>query len=130
MLTLSFAIVLAFGIYGVYRLSLRSPLHQCGWNAVWRLACLIAALRLSALWFGVAGLLRSDWLQVPAYLLLMLSLPEIYLVKGIRTEPYRWAMAGSVVLATTSFLWAAGLIWVWNRVRVKGETSLARPENS
>lgn len=130
MLTLSFAIVLVFCIYGVYRLSFRNPLHQCGWSAVWRLACLIAALRLSALWFGVAGLRRSDWVQVPAYLVLMLDLPEIYLVKGIRTEPYRWAMAGSVVLATTSFLWAAGLIWVWNRVRVKGETSLGRPANS
>lgn len=130
MLTLILTMVLAFCIYGIYRLTTRIPLYRCGWAGVWRLACLIAALRLSALWFGVAGLARPDWLQVPAYLVLMLDVPDIYLVKGTRTEPYRWAMLGSVVLATTSFAWAAVFCWVWNRLRVKAETTVARPEDN
>ena len=92
MLTLIFTMVLVSCIYGVYRLSTRIPSYRCGWPGVWRLACLIAALRLSALWFGVTGLRRPDWLQVPAYLVLILDLPEIYLVKSARTAPYRWAI--------------------------------------
>ena len=129
MLTLSFTAVLIFCIYGMYRLGTRIPLHRCGWPRVWRLACLIAAVRLSALWFGVVGLGRPDWLQVPAYLVLMLDLPELYLVKSARTEPYHWAMLGSVVLATTSFAWAAGFFWVWNRLRAKVAMTVGRPED-
>ena len=129
MLILIFAMVMVFCIYGIYRLTnTRVPLYRLGWASVWRLACLIAALRLSALWFGVAGLRRPDWLQVPTYFLLMLDLPDIYLVKGTRTEPYRWAMLGSVLLAATSFAWAAGFCWVWNRLRAKAETTVARDE--
>ena len=123
MLTLIFTMVLVSCIYGVYRLSTRIPSYRYGWPGVWRLACLIAALRLSALWFGVTGLRRPDWLQVPAYLVLILDLPEIYLVKSARTAPYRWTILGSLILATTSLAWAAAFFWVWNRVRVKAETT-------
>jgi hypothetical protein len=130
MLTLSFTVVLVFCIYGIYRLTTRIPLYRCGWPGVWRLACLIAAVRLSALWFGVTGLRRPDWLQLPAYLVLILDLPEIWLVKSTRTEPYRWAILGSVILATTSFAWAAAFVWVWNRLRVRAETTVARPEDN
>ena len=42
---------------------------------MWRLACLIAGLRLAALWLGVTGLARPDWLQALAYFVLMLDLP-------------------------------------------------------
>lgn len=130
MLTLSFTAVLVVCIYGMYRLRTRIPLHRCGWSGVWRLAILIAALRLSALWFGVSGLRRPDWLQVPAYLVLMLDLPELYLVKSTRTEPFRWALQGSVILAATSFAWAAAFLWVWNRLRAKAEPTVGRPEDS
>ena len=117
MLILGFSLVLVACLYGVWRLSTRVSRHRYGWPGVWRLACLIAALRISALWFGQVGLSRADWLQGPAYLILMLGLPEIYIVRGARSEPFRWAILGSGVLAATSFLWAAAFFWVANRLQ-------------
>src|SRR5215470_12045206 len=117
MLTVSLAVVLIFCVCGIYRLTALIPVHRRGWPAVWRVACLIAALRLSALWFGVTGLRRPDWLQIPAYLALLVDLPELYLVKGARIEPYRWAILGSVILATTSIAWAAVFVWICNRLK-------------
>ena len=84
-----------------------------------------AALRISALWLGQAGLSRADWLQVPAYLALMLGLPEIYIVRGARTVPLRWAMLGSVILAATSLLWASAFFWLTNRLRLKARRNLS-----
>jgi hypothetical protein len=85
----------------------------------------IATLRISALWLGQAGLSRADWLQVPAYLALMLGLPEIYIVRSARTAPFRWAMLGSVILAATSVLWASAFFWVANRLRLKARRGLS-----
>jgi hypothetical protein len=113
---LGLALVLAFCIYGLFRLSARTPSHRVGWSGVWRLACLIAFLRIGALWFGYFGFRRPDFVQVAADLVVMLTLPEIYMVKSFRTEPFRWAMLGSTILAITSFAWAAAFFWVSNRL--------------
>jgi len=121
MLTLGLAVVLVGCIYGVFRLSTSNTPYRVGWPGVWRLACVIAALRLTALWLGSAGLRRADWLQVPGYLLLMFDLPEIYLVKGVRNAPDRWVVLSSLILAVTSLAWAAAFFWVWNRLRAKAE---------
>src|SRR5215469_8839312 len=51
----------------------------------------------------MAGLQRSDWLQVPASLVLDLGPPDIYIVRAARAEPLRWVTLGSVTLAITSF---------------------------
>jgi hypothetical protein len=125
MLTLGFSLVLVSCIYGVWRLSTRASEHRYGWPAVWRLACVIAAVRISALWLGQAGLSRTDWLQVPAYFALMLELPEIYIVRGARTAALWWAMLGSMILAATSFLWASAFFWLANRLRIKGRRGLS-----
>lgn len=125
MLILGFSLVLVSSIYGVWRLSARASEHRYGWPAVWRVACVIATLRISALWLGQAGLSRADWLQVPAYLALMLGLPEIYIVRSARTAPFRWAMLGSVILAATSVLWASAFFWVANRLRLKARRGLS-----
>ncbi len=47
----------------------------------------------------------------------MLALPEIYLVRSMRTDPLKWAIILSTLLAITSFVWAALLIWVADRLR-------------
>ena len=117
MVILGLTLVLAFCIYGVFRLSARTPSHRVGWSGVWRFACLIAFLRVGALWFAYSGFRRPDWVQSAAYLVTMLTLPDIYLVKGLRTEPFRWAILGSVILTITSFAWAAAFFWVSNRLR-------------
>ncbi len=114
-------LVLVSCIYGVWRLSARPPAHRIGWSTISRLAFLIAVLRISALWVGWAGLRRSDWLQIPAYFIVMLGLPDIYMVKAARAEPLRWAILGSLTLAATSFGWSAALLWVVNRLCSKSQ---------
>ena len=59
MVTLVFALVLVCCIYPVYRLSTRTVPYRYFWSGFWRVACLIAAVRLSALWLGSAGLRRG-----------------------------------------------------------------------
>ena len=115
MVVLSLMLVLGFSVYGVWRLSGQPSSHRIRWSALWRLAFLIAILRISALWIGWADLRRSDWLQAPGYLILMLGLPDIYIVKAARAEPLRWAILCSLTLAATSFAWSAALLWVANR---------------
>jgi hypothetical protein len=118
MLTVSFTLVLVFCIYQVCRRAARSPQEKENRLSVWRLAGSIAALRISALWFGVIGLHSTDWKQVAASLILMLDLPEIYLVKSARSEPLRWAILGSVILASTSIGWSALFYWVRSRLQL------------
>jgi hypothetical protein len=115
MVFLIFLLVLVFCLYGAWGLLGQTPAHRTGWPAIWRLASVIAVLRISALWVGVVGLRRSDWLQGPAYLILMLTLPDIYIVKVVRTNPLRWAILGSLTLVVTSFLWSIAFLWVANR---------------
>jgi len=90
--------------------------YRCAWSEVWRVACVIAAVRVSALWLGSAGLRRAGWPQIPGYLLLMLDLPEIYLIRAARDAPERWAILGSLILAGTSLAWAAAFVWLWTRL--------------
>jgi hypothetical protein len=78
LIILIFAVVLICCMYGAYRLSTRTTPYCCAWSEVWRVASVIAAVRVSALWLGSAGLRRAGWPQIPGYLLLMLDLPEIH----------------------------------------------------
>lgn len=119
MLTSSLAIALVFCACGLFRLFARPRTQAWSWPVLSRFACLIAGLRLSALWLGASGLSRPGWVQIPAYLLLMLDLPELYFVRGLRADPHRWAMLGSLVLAVTSFAWAAALLSFRNWLRVQ-----------
>ena len=126
MLALSLAIALVFCVYGLFRLFTRTRTQTWSWHVLWRLVCLIAGLRISALWLGLSGLHRPDWAQIAAYVLLTLDLPELYFVRGFRADPYRWAMLGSLILAGTSFAWAAALVYFRNW-RVQSST---RPEQN
>ena len=117
MVILGFLLVLAIGIYGVWRLSDRSAERGYGWPIIWRLACVIAAFRISAIWLGLAGLRRSDWVQIPGFFISMAGLPDIYIVRAARAQPLRWGILASLVLAATSLPWSAALLWVVRRLR-------------
>lgn len=115
MVVIGFSIVLLLCAYGVWRLALRSPGQRLNWSTVWRVAGIIAALRIAALWAGFATLPDSGRGQISGYFLLMVGLPDIYLVKSTRSQPLLWAGLASLVLAVTSVVWSAALLWLLNR---------------
>ena len=102
---------------GLWHLAARPKGGRYGLQALWRLACLIGAVRIGALWLGAAALSDPGWPQVFGYFLLMLTLPEIYVARSVRANPREWVLVGTVLLAATSFAWAAVLIWVADRLR-------------
>jgi len=53
----------------------------------------------------------------------MLGMPEIYFVMGARFETRKWAILSSMLLAVSSFAWAALLVWVANRLRTQDGAS-------
>lgn len=117
MVIIGFLIILVLCVYGVWKLVLRAPRQRFDWSIVWRMASLIAALRISALWAGLAAFRDSGWAQIPGYFLLMTGLPDIYVVKSIRSEPLLWGTLASAILAATSVFWSAALIWLMDRLR-------------
>jgi len=117
MVIIGFLAVLFLCVYGARKLASRPPLQRFDWSIVWRMACIIAALRISAVWAGLAASQDSGWVQVPGYFLLMTGLPDIYIVKSTRSEPLLWGTLASLVLAVTSVVWSAGLIWIVDRLR-------------
>jgi len=110
--------VLAVG-YSFWYLNARPTTRRYGWHVLWRLAFLIAAVRIGALWLSATTNDSSGWVQVPGYFLELVGLPEIYLVRSMRNTPMKWGMAASLLLLASSFVWAASLVWVANRVRPK-----------
>jgi len=63
MVILGVLLILALCIYGVWRLSARSPSRRYGGSGIWRLAGLIATVRIGAIWLGIFGLQHSDWVS-------------------------------------------------------------------
>jgi hypothetical protein len=122
MVILGFLLVLIVCFYGVWQLYFQAPGSPRGRSIVWRLACLIAAVRIGALWIGLAGLGRSNWLQVPVYFLLMLGWPDVYFARSARSEPLRWGIACSLILGATSVVWSAALLWLMRRLTGKPAT--------
>lgn len=91
------------------------PNRRYEWHALWRLACFIGIVRIGALWLGAAAYRNPGWRQVVGYFLQMLALPEIYLARSARANPLRWLVVGSTLLAASSLVWAALLIWMGRR---------------
>ena len=102
---------------GLWHLAARPKGRGYGSQALWRLACLMGAVRIGALWLGAAGLSDPGWPQVFGYFLLMLTLPEVYVARSVRANLREWVLVGTGLLAVTSFAWAAVLIWVADRLR-------------
>jgi hypothetical protein len=94
-------------IYGVWRVLPFSATKRQGWAGVWRLACVIAFVRIAAFGIGAWSLQSSSWVQSAGYILTLTGLPEIYAVKALRSDPAAWFGAGCALLAGSSILWAA-----------------------
>ena len=114
-LTLICVVVLAIGYWLLY-LAGRPTSRRYGRQLLWRLACLIGAMRIGAVWLGAAANDSSGWVQIPGYFLQLVGLPEIYFVRSMRNAPLKWATAASMLLLVSSFVWAASLVWVANRL--------------
>jgi hypothetical protein len=94
-------------IYGLWRLLPLSARQRQGWSGVWRLACVIGAVRITAFGFGALALRDPGWVQGLGYFLVLLGLPEIALIRAWRFQTTLWVAAGCGLLAASSFLWAA-----------------------
>jgi hypothetical protein len=116
-LSLFFVVIIVALAAWLSSLARRAPRPRLGWPALWRLACLIGAVRIGALWVGNAAYRDSGWSQGLGYFLLMTGLPEIYFARSARADALRWLLLGSALLAGSSLVWAGLLVWVANRVR-------------
>lgn len=119
MVFLVLCILVLAAVYLLWRPGARPAGRRNGWRHLWRAACLVGIARIGALWVGVAAYQSPGWPQIPGYFLQMLALPEIYLLRGVRGHPLKWAVAASVLLAATSFLWAALLVSIADRLRIE-----------
>jgi hypothetical protein len=117
-LLFTFVFVAAIG-YWFWHLAARRTSRHYAWQLLWRLACVIAALRISALWLGIATNYSSGWVQIPGQFLQLLGLPELYFVRQMRATPVSWALVGSTLLIASSFFWAALLIWIANQLHAR-----------
>lgn len=119
MVFLVFCILVLAAVYWLWRPGARPASRRYGWRHLWRAACLVGIARIGALWVGVAANQSPGWPQIPGYFLQMLALPEIYLLRGVRGHPLKWAVAATMLLAATSVLWAALLVSIADRVRIE-----------
>jgi hypothetical protein len=100
-------VIIAGCIYGLWRALPFSTAQRQGWAGLWRLACIIAAVRISVFAIGAVWMRNADWRQGVGYLLVLVGLPEIYAAKALRFRPGVWLAASSALLAASSLLWAA-----------------------
>lgn len=114
-----FVVVIAVAVW-LARLAARTPRAGDGRHALWRLACLIGAVRISLLWLGTAASRDPGWPQGFGYVFQLVGLPEIYFARSTRADPLTWLIVGSTLLAVSSFGWAAVLLWIGNRTGSRG----------
>lgn len=76
-------------IYALWRALPFSQKQRHGYAGVWRLACVIAAVRISVFGTGAALMHSADWRQSVGYILVLAGLPEIYAARALRHDPRR-----------------------------------------
>lgn len=101
-----FVLILAC-VYGLWRALPFSNRQRHGWSGVWRLACVIAAVRISVFGIGVLWMQNRDWRQGVGYILALVGLPEIYAARALRFHAAEWFAACCALLAASSLPWAA-----------------------
>jgi len=126
MVALFTCVIALAAAYSFWYLAARRTSGRHGCQLMWRLAVVIASLRIGALWIGAATNHSFGWLQIPGYFLQLIGLPEIYFVRSMRNTPLKWATAASMLLLVSSFMWAASFVWAANRFRAKTEPSTDR----
>ena len=93
-------------IYALWRALPFSQKQRHGYAGVWRLACVIAAVRISVFRTGAALMHGADWRQSVGYMLVLAGFPEIYAARALRHEPAAWLATCCLLLAASSLLWA------------------------
>jgi hypothetical protein len=106
-IAIALLVLFAGFIYEFWRAAPFSTAQRQGWAGVWRLACIIALVRVTIFAIGAIMMRTADWRQSLGYILALVGLPEIYAAKALRVEPTAWLAACSALLAASSFLWAA-----------------------
>jgi hypothetical protein len=102
--------LLVFGIACIYALWRALPFSNTqrhGWSGVWRLACVIATVRISIFGSGALLMRYADWRQGVGYVLVLVGLPEIYAAKTFRFQAMDWVVLCCVLLTASSVIWAA-----------------------
>jgi hypothetical protein len=107
MIVIALVVLILGCIYGLWRGLPFSAANRQGWAGVWRLACVIAAVRIGVFGIGVLWMQNADWRQGVGYILALVGFPEIYAAKALRFHSREWFAACCALLAATSFLWAA-----------------------
>ena len=118
MIAIALLVFIPACIYGFWRALPFAPTQRQGWAGVWRLACVIAVVRIGALGLGVLFTRNPDWIQSVGYVLLLVGLPEIFAAKSLRSDNAAWFVACCALLASSSVLWAA-LIRLSSRAPMK-----------
>ena len=54
----------------------------------------------------------ADWRQPLGYGLALVGLPEVVMMRGLRDQPFVWAMVSSIMLVVSTVGWVAGFAWV------------------
>jgi hypothetical protein len=107
MIAIALLVLTAGCIYALWRGLPFSAAQRHGWAGVWRLASMIAAVRVSIFGTGVLLMRSADWRQSAGYILILVGLPEIYAAKALRFQTTAWFAACCALLAASSILWAA-----------------------
>lgn len=94
-------------VYALWRAFPFSQEQRHGYAGVWRLACVIAVVRISVFGTGAALMHSADWRQSVGYMLVLAGFPEIYAARALRHEPAAWLATCCLLLAASSLLWAA-----------------------
>jgi hypothetical protein len=93
-------------IYVVWRAFPFSPIERRRWAGAWRLAIVIAAVRIGVFASGALLMRHADWRQGVGYVFVLVGLPEIHAAKMLRSNPAAWLAACCALLAATSLVWA------------------------
>ena len=78
--------------------------------AVWKFGSWIAAVRLIALWSQVIGSRYGDWRQLPGYFMTVFILPELVVVRHLRSDESRWVAYLALLIFFASYLYAGILV--------------------
>jgi len=70
-----------------------------------KLGLTLGAFRASAFVLGSVVLATSNLLQVVGYALLIVGLPEVFLLRAIREQTVLWTILGAIVVFVGSLVW-------------------------
>ena len=106
MIAIALLVLIPASIYGLWRVLPFSKEQRQGWPGVWRLACLIAAVRIGLFGIGVLLMRNPNEIQSVGYMLVLVGLPEISAAKALRSDASVWFTACCALLAGSSIVWA------------------------